>query len=1081
MTHQPLIPQPVQRRQAISNAPSMLERRTQSEVQPSEASPLVGDVLRTPGEPLDASTRAFFEGRMGAQLASVPVRAQAAETEAETEADTVAAALLRMAPPAHSRPGFDLGHVRVHADEPAARSARELNAFAYAYGHHLVFDRGEYRPDTQQGKLLLAHELAHLAQQDLAQVPRIQTKRKEKTKPVKTITQVTLLVDRGIVVLEIDRSSTLALPTVYNGKPSPGSYRIQDGKSVPALDGIANSKHWVVEWNAPPDATYRKAREYIFNVVAGRLGPAAAAGMGAGSGASGSGAGAGAGSGAAKEGSGGTEGAGGVGKAGEGPGAHGSTGAGGGPGGATEGAGRGKGTEPGQASTTTSAGTSATAPRLTPEEERVWRLIANLMRGANQEVTEDPAELVRLFQVLRSVVIDPQFSSESGESWIRFARFLDQHRDKIQGFITSSPKGKLTEEILEKIVTEYDKFLASEPEPKRPGQLESPEDYEKEFRYDPGWQRLSVADRKLLIEYARAGPGELSDKKIEFSRVTTEMKISMALKLSDTSLLGEVGDVAKRSFTDPKFLITLVVVMAIYVALWLTPDPSLVTKIAAGALTVALLIQFAIEDIYGFAVAWSDLIDDCTKATTIEQLKAAGNKLLKSMGQIGFDIMLFLVMWRIGKLAGPKLSKIGAERGVKRASADVTAAEARPGSGVSPKTAGNTAAELLSQARNSAPDSSPGAVLDALGERLPKDARDGLARFRAKAGDAKALKAVEGQAASGRDLGRFLREQAMTPEAVQAAKTQLADARLRLARAKLVQAETIKDPALRETVRQEQYEAVKSILEQARMLETAEIKQALAARDPKALARALRKSISQLGEKVSAHKTQGALGESIQRALLRIKYAGRRGVQFVSNLALVRKLGQYKSIRDWTVAEEARIRSKQPGISDAALNREVSKTRVKLFEKNNQVYQSIGEVDTLVAEPGAGGKLRPLEIAEAKAGGATSASEAGRQLSAVVQSFERIAAGEGDISLYELTGDKQLGKDMTQSFDLSQTKAIEQTTYGPEGRTGFSSSLGFTDVELKGVAESLIKNLPPEKPATIPPVTTPRKEPEAVE
>ena len=70
---------------------------------------------------------------------------------------------------------------------------------------------------------------------------------------------------------------------------------------------------------------------------------------------------------------------------------------------------------------------------------------------------------------------------------------------------------------------------------------------------------------------------------------------------------GQAAEAAKNAFSDPGLIVTLIVVMGIYVGLWLTPDPSWVTKIAAAALTAAMLAQFAIEDIYGFAVAWSDL------------------------------------------------------------------------------------------------------------------------------------------------------------------------------------------------------------------------------------------------------------------------------------------------------------------------------------------------------------------------------------------------------------------------------------------------------------------------------------------
>lgn len=87
--------------------------------------PIVHEVLRSSGEPLDRETRAFMEPRFG----------------------------------------HDFRDVRVHSDFRAAESARAVNAQAYTVGRHIVFDRGNYTPVTDKGRHLLAHELTHVVQQ----------------------------------------------------------------------------------------------------------------------------------------------------------------------------------------------------------------------------------------------------------------------------------------------------------------------------------------------------------------------------------------------------------------------------------------------------------------------------------------------------------------------------------------------------------------------------------------------------------------------------------------------------------------------------------------------------------------------------------------------------------------------------------------------------------------------------------------------------------------------------------------------------------------------------------------------------
>jgi hypothetical protein len=87
---------------------------------------VVSDILSSPGESLDTATREFMEPRFG----------------------------------------HELSHVHIHRDERAGASARAVNARAYTVGAHIVFDHGEYAPSGEAGKRLLAHEVAHVLQQN---------------------------------------------------------------------------------------------------------------------------------------------------------------------------------------------------------------------------------------------------------------------------------------------------------------------------------------------------------------------------------------------------------------------------------------------------------------------------------------------------------------------------------------------------------------------------------------------------------------------------------------------------------------------------------------------------------------------------------------------------------------------------------------------------------------------------------------------------------------------------------------------------------------------------------------------------
>ncbi len=61
--------------------------------------------------------------------------------------------------------GQPFSDVRVHADGDADRAARSADASAYTVGRDITFRAGRYDPYSRRGLSLLAHEIAHVAQQ----------------------------------------------------------------------------------------------------------------------------------------------------------------------------------------------------------------------------------------------------------------------------------------------------------------------------------------------------------------------------------------------------------------------------------------------------------------------------------------------------------------------------------------------------------------------------------------------------------------------------------------------------------------------------------------------------------------------------------------------------------------------------------------------------------------------------------------------------------------------------------------------------------------------------------------------------
>ena len=94
--------------------------------QSAEVPSIVHEVLRSPGQPLDAAARVFMEPRFG----------------------------------------HNFSRVRIHTDAQAAESARAVNALAYTVGSHIVFGSNQFSWRAHANQRLLAHELTHVVQQE---------------------------------------------------------------------------------------------------------------------------------------------------------------------------------------------------------------------------------------------------------------------------------------------------------------------------------------------------------------------------------------------------------------------------------------------------------------------------------------------------------------------------------------------------------------------------------------------------------------------------------------------------------------------------------------------------------------------------------------------------------------------------------------------------------------------------------------------------------------------------------------------------------------------------------------------------
>jgi len=153
----------------------LVQRQTTDDTDAQAAPAIVDQVLRSPGQPLDAATLAFMEPRFDQ----------------------------------------DLSNITVHSDPQAGRSAQAVQAQAFTVGSHIVFGAQQYAPQSDSGRHLIAHELTHVLQQG-SQQTHVQLQRAPKKKePPKPPAGGNIL----YIGLHNFRLETEALRKLYKGKP----------------------------------------------------------------------------------------------------------------------------------------------------------------------------------------------------------------------------------------------------------------------------------------------------------------------------------------------------------------------------------------------------------------------------------------------------------------------------------------------------------------------------------------------------------------------------------------------------------------------------------------------------------------------------------------------------------------------------------------------------------------------------------------------------------------------------------------------------------------------------------------------
>ena len=354
----------------------------------------------------------------------------------------------------------------------------------------------------------------------------------------------------------------------------------------------------------------------------------------------------------------------------------------------------------------------------------------------------------------------------------------------------------------------------------------------------------------------------------------------------------------------------------------------------------------------------------------------------------------------------------------------MVAVEAEPGSGVA-KSATGEAAKLLDNARTSAGEgASPAEVLNALAESLPEPARAGLAKLRS-VGDAHALTVLEGKTKGGQDIAHYLAGEGLTPVERTALRQRLVEARVKLARAKLIEMEIHGDPLVQEAVR-EHAERFARRLDEASVIDDA--------------------GYNKVKEDFAIQDLIADITESVARKQLAAEVAAEpqgKGRTILENMEIVREVPGFKTIAEWKAA--------QPDPAKASIG--------GMYEADGKVWKSLTEVDAMVVEKTAAGKLRIVEMEQVKSGKNDTPAKASKQHDSAKAGFRELLGGAKDVAIFNRTGKNTIDGNRTAEFDLSNVDAMKTTSRGLPGK-GFDKSIetgveGLDAARMRVILENL--------------------------
>lgn len=161
--------------------------------------------------------------------------------------------------------------------------------------------------------------------------------------------------------------------------------------------------------------------------------------------------------------------------------------------------------------------------------------------------------------------------------------------------------------------------------------------------------------QKLATDYLtwcqrRIGPGDCLNLLGRTTTFDAHARYALAMAIAQGTVLDATKDSLRQMGNPEALLATIVSVAAMYMMLWLLPEP--VSKGVAAIITACLIAYLGVDTVWSLARGWMRLVDEADRATGFAELRAAGQRFGMVMGQNSARIFILLATAALGSTAG---------------------------------------------------------------------------------------------------------------------------------------------------------------------------------------------------------------------------------------------------------------------------------------------------------------------------------------------------------------------------------------------------------------------------------------------